>query len=224
MEEKIKIALSKSFLFLNIPDSELRDIYESLNIELRAFKKNKIIYSPDSFYKKIGIIIEGKCEVLRIHSDGKIIPLNKLSEASAFGVLAAFGSCDEFPTSIIAKTDCTIAFIGCDEVRNKLLSHPDVSLNIINFMTEKIRFLNGKISTFSGFNVEQKVASYIALRYKNSGALSFEFNKKRCAESIGAGRASLYRALEKLEADGLIGFDNKQIIIKDLNGLERILK
>ena len=224
MDKKTAQILADSFLFLGLDTDESVELLESIDTEIRKFKKGEVIYSPDSFEKKLGIVIEGKCVIERIHTDGKRIPLNELGQSESFGVLATFSGSDEFPSYVGALSDCTVAFISAETVKRRLLSNPEIALNIINFMSEKISFLNDKISTFSGYNVEQKVASYVLNKRKKSGLDSFDFNKKRCAESIGAGRASLYRAIDKLAALGLISFDDKKINIIDRKGLERISK
>ena len=48
------------------------------------------------------------------------------------------------------------------------------------------------------------------------------FNAKKTSEEIGAGRASVYRALSSLQDSGLIVFTNKQIQVINKNNLERI--
>ena len=84
--------------------------------------------------------------------------------------------------------------------------------------------LNGKVAAFSGTSCEEKLISSIISTAKSLGKLEFPFNRKRTAESISCGRASLYRAMESLKSRGLIDYDNKKIYIKDLNSLERTKK
>ena len=224
MEENIKKAISSSFLFRGLRSETFDKLFNNLSADVKNYSKGDLIYSPEKFEKKIGIVISGKCAVQRIHTDGKRLPLNEINPTSSFGVLAVFSDCAEFPSYVVALSDCKIAFISDRTVKEQLLANPTVALNIINFMTERISFLNDKISTFSGYNIEQKVVYYILSKSKQISSDSFEFNKKRCAESIGAGRASLYRTLDKLVSEGMISFQNKKINIIDRKGLERISK
>ena len=59
---------------------------------------------------------------------------------------------------------------------------------------------------------------------KKHNLLEFEFNKKKSAEALNCGRASLYRAIDALRSSGLITLADKKIIINDPEGLERITK
>jgi len=63
----------------------------------------------------------------------------------------------------------------------------------------------------------------LGLKRKYESAV-FDFNKKKSAEALNCGRASLYRALASLESEGYISFESKKINIIDLEGLERISK
>ena len=99
-----------------------------------------------------------------------------------------------------------------------------ISLNVIGFLTERITFLNDRIAAFSGVSVEEKLVNYILGLRKRYGSDEFEFNKKRSAEAISCGRASLYRAMDSLANAGYVSFDNKKVYILDQQGLERMSK
>ncbi|MBQ2387779.1 MAG: winged helix-turn-helix domain-containing protein, partial [Clostridia bacterium] len=43
------------------------------------------------------------------------------------------------------------------------------------------------------------------------------------SDRLGIGRASLYRALDDFEADGIIHRDGKNIFIKDINTLKKFI-
>ncbi len=49
-------------------------------------------------------------------------------------------------------------------------------------------------------------------------------NMKRCSESIGAGRTSVYRSLKNLETSGYITAENKYITIIQKDKLEEMTK
>ena len=84
--------------------------------------------------------------------------------------------------------------------------------------------MNNKVHTFSGATVEKKLANYLILTSKKQNSGEFELNRKKTAELISTGRASLYRALDSLAQNGFISFDSKNIYILDPEGLERISK
>lgn len=210
---------AKTFLFRNIPHEKIEALIENSVTELR-FERGELIYSCDSFEKMLGFVFEGECEVV---SKNSRVPLNSLLPYSSFGITAIYSPEEEFPTNIYAKRASGVYFIKRDSLMEMIQKCPDISGNIIAFLVSRISFLNKKIATFSGENVECKLAEYLLNMQKKVGN-SFDLNLKHTAEEINAGRASLYRALSSLEACGIIKRNRKSIIIIDPKGLERIPK
>lgn len=221
--KKYSSFFEKTFLFKNICVADIDSMIDTVKIEEITYKKGETIYSPDRFEKKVCFIYKGECIVGR-QVNGNIIPLNNASEYDSFGILTCFSDRDEFPTVVVAKNTCTALFIYSDALNELIEQNSKIALNIIGFLTQKINFLNDKIAAFSGGNIEEKLASYILTLKKKHNSIEFDFNKKKSAEALNCGRASLYRAIDALKSSGFITLEDKKIIITDLAGLERIVK
>ena len=215
--------LKDTFLFNNIDKNAITSLLESIVTEEKSYRRGELIFSPDEFEHKVGFILRGECLVGR-QSGGSFVPLNTISSGGSFGILTVFSARDEFPTLVKAKSKCSILFFSADAIRSLVERSPTVSMNVIEFMARKINFLNDKITSFSGGSVEEKLAGYLLEQMKKHASLTFDLNKKKSAEALNCGRASLYRALSILEEDGYISFNDKKINIADPEGLERILK
>ena len=215
--------LKNTFLFKGIDESEISSLLDSVDFEESAYHKGDMIFSPDDFERKLGFVLDGECIVGR-NSGGTFVPLNILKKGNSFGILTVFSADDEFPTLIKAKNSCTVLFFSAEATRELVAKNAKVSMNVIEFLAKKISFLNRKIAAFSGGSVEEKLAGHILELKRKENSLTFDFNKKKSAEALNCGRASLYRAISSLEDAGYISFDNKKIIINDPEGLERILK
>ena len=70
--------------------------------------------------------------------------------------------------------------------------------------------------------VESKLAGFILDECERQSSDTIIINAKKTSEEIGAGRASVYRALSSLQDSGLIIFTKKQIQIINKSGLERM--
>lgn len=215
--------LKHTFLFEKMDEENIATLLSRVTTEERSYLRGELIFSPDDFEHKLGFVLDGECLVGR-QSGGTFIPLNTLAKGQSFGILAVFSARDEFPTTIIAKGACTVLFFSSEAVHTLVEESPAVSMNVIEFLARKISFLNDKITSFSGGSVEEKLAGYILELKRKHNALCFDFNKKKSAEALNCGRASLYRAIAALEEAGYISSDSKKIIIHDPDGLERILK
>jgi len=216
--------ISSLFLFKGIPEDKIKTLVSEDKFEKHEYLRGNIIYSPNSFEKKIGFVISGKCEVKRFRQDSSDIILNTLEKGDSFGVLAAFSDEAEFPTNVVAKTKCDLLFITANNLIELCTLCPEISLNIMKFMASKIAFLNKKIATYSSESVKGKLAKYILNEATRQASDELLFNCKKCSESLGSGRASIYRAISSLVSSELIKIENKKIIIIDRNGLERTTK
>ena len=183
-----------------------------INPTIKEFEKGELIYSPDNFENNIGFVMGGECRVCKKRPDGTVIPLNILSAEASFGILTVLSKKAEFPTYVYAAKKSCILFIDSSDFLNLIKNSTSVSRNIIDFLTNKIIFLNEKIDTFSCGSAEEKIANHLLFLSRKYKTLEFAFNKKQSAESIGIGRASLYRGMEQLREIGLITFDSKKII------------
>ena len=222
MSKKNVEILLDTFIFSSISRKDALNILSEINYEVKSFSHGDSIYSPSHYEKKIGFVLSGECVINKLKSDGSLVPLNTIKPGDSFGILAVLSCKDEYPTQIVASRNSEILFIPQNDFLSILKKNSEVAMNVISFLSEKISFLNSKISTFASDNVEQKLANYIISEYKKNLKTEFPFNCKKTAESLNVGRASLYRAINSLSKAGYINLINKKIYILDLNSLERI--
>ena len=212
--------LKQSFLFKGLSDDLMRSILSSNEPIVRTFKRGELIYSSESSEKLVGFITSGKCEVRLDRNDGSKTLLNSIGEGGSFGILSIYSE-EQFPTRIYAAKNSEVLFFNSDQIEYFVNNYSQISLNLINFMAERISFLNKKIATFSGIRVEDRLASFLISERERHSSNTFPFNCQKTSEEINAGRASVYRAISSLEELGLIKLSDKQIEILDPQGLER---
>ena len=99
-----------------------------------------------------------------------------------------------------------------------------ISLNLIDFFAGRVAFLNQKLATLSGGTVESRLANFLINESKKTGDGTIRLNFKKTSDAINSGRASVYRAVDSLEKAGVISLNEKEIIILNLEELERISK
>ena len=210
-----------TFLFTGLSDDEALTALQKITPVIKTFEKGECIYTQSIYERKVGFVIDGCCEVKRVHSDGTTLPLNSIMRYGSFGIVAVLSESSEYLSCVISKNKSSVAFINRDDLFLLIREHPCIALNVAKFLANRIVFLNDKVHTFSGTSVEKKLSNFLISRMKSTGLLEFELNRKRTAELISTGRASLYRALDALRDEGYITYDSKKIYINDPKGLER---
>ena len=142
-----------------------------------------------------------------------------LLPGEGFGILAVLLNGEDFPTYIYAKRSTEVVFIEKTSFLG-LLDNPTISFNMIRFLAERVKFLNGKIATISAGAVESKLSHYLISLYEKYGDTIVGFNKQNAAKALGSGRASLYRALSSLVEKGIISIEKSTLKILDIEKLK----
>lgn len=223
-KESIVAFLLETFLFKGMEKEEVSKLIFGMNFSCRTYSVTDLLYSPEDCERRVGFVVRGECTVeRRSENEGVVIPLNKIAKGECFGILSVFSPDEEFPTFIRASKECEILFIDAIEFVDLIKKNSAVAMNTIKFMGNRISFLNKKISTFSPNNTRQKVANHLYYLSKQMGE-SFRMNCKKTSDTLNIGRASLYRSIDSLVADGIINYSVGIIKILDIDKLERISK
>lgn len=200
------------FLFNGIDRADAESLLEMSGMETKSYKSGEVIYEPDSFSRSLGVMLSGSAGVTTVGGSKKVV-LRNLVKSDVFGAASLFGG-EEYVTVIRAKTAVTAAFIGQEAVERIITTDSRASINYIRFLSDRIRFLNRKIACFTAGCADSSVALYLLNLERNSdGSVMMPAAYKPLADMLGIGRASLYRALDSLEAAGAIVRNGRSITI-----------
>ena len=202
--------LKKEELFLleGLQQKEKEDIIKSFDPPIK-FKKGEIIYTADKFSNSLGFISSGTA--FAVTNSGQELFMNSFGKGACFGAAALFGGGENYVSTIIAKTDTEVLFISENTLNSIFISFPKTSINYISFLSDKVRFLNKKLSMLSCSNTDETVLSYLYSVRDSEGYALIPKNMTLFSKMLGIGRASLYRSLDKLEESGKILRENNRI-------------
>lgn len=164
-------------------------------------------------YGKVGILLSGRARILRQNDFGTVVPMRFLEAGECFGVASVFGEWKQNASRILAVTPVTVQYLTEENLRRIFAADPAVAERYIGYLTDRIRFLNRKIDTFSAGTAEQRVYEFLLSRADGSGPVTLEFGMAELARRLRIGRSSLYRAVGRLEQNGLIRRENNQFYL-----------
>ena len=221
MKKSVLSALCECPVFAGLKEQDVEKIAEKY-MTLSATEKNEIIFSENKYTRSLVIIIKGKVSVIKKSGNSEIL-MNILSKGDIFGMATLFYEKENYLTEIKALEKVTLAIIDKENVKNIFSEFPEVSENYIRILSEKIHFLNKKITTYTKAETLQKVSSFILQHTNDEKTESvLPFSITSISEALNVGRASVYRAFDTLENDSVIKREGKKIIILDLAALENI--
>lgn len=198
----------KLFLLNGLTDDE-KNTAISLFPTTKKISKGEKIYSTYNFSNALGYIISGNA-IANFDNGGDII-MNRFSSGMCFGAAAVFGVGENYISQITATTDMEILFISEELLTEIFKRFPKTAINYISFLSDKIRFLNAKLSVISCHDADDTLLHYLKSVCDKDGCTEICQNMTLLAKTLGLSRATLYRSLDNLVNKGQIIRKNKYI-------------
>lgn len=196
----------KDIFLFNGLDDEIVTRLTAILPAAQQYKRGERIFAPSSYKKALGVFLQGK-GVAKADDVFK----NTFAEGSVFGAAAVFGAEELYISEITAKTDCTIQFIPEADLREIIHSSPVCAENYIVFLSDRIRYLNKKITQYTGNTAASRLYRYLSDNADSERRVTVE-SMTALAHLTGIGRTSLYRAFQELESSGSIIRGNEKTI------------
>ena len=190
------------------------DVYlTDKTVFLKKYTSGDIIISPDCKEKSVGIIMSGSAVVATSASPDNTL-LKMIKDNEMFGIANLYSDNESFPSVITAKSETTVIFIDGSAFKMLIENDKDMLIAYLGLLSNKIVYLNKKISTLTAGSTEKKLCVFLA-ENEHDGVFDQNVSMSSLSELLNIGRASLYRALDTLSNHGLIIRDGKKIIIPD---------
>lgn len=173
--------------------------------------------SPDThFTDMLGVVLSGKLHILSSDTERPVI-LKSISRGHVFGAASLFLEGRAPVSRLLAKSDCSLFFLSRDTVRDLLCADHAFMDAYLRFLAERVHFLNKKIRSFTAGSSERRLALWLT-EHAQEGVVR-AFSLSALADTLDIGRASLYRALDKMEAEGLIMRNGREISLLSTESL-----
>lgn len=185
------------------------------SFEQVEYASGEVILSPEEPQKKMIIFLSGKAEIFSA-DENRAVLLRTVTEGSIIGVANLFSD-EEFVSRIIAVKKCEVLEISSEKFGKIIEKDASVLRNYIAFLSGRIRYLNRKIVCLTAGNAERRLAYFLEENVDTEGKLTLQMNS--LCEMLNLGRASLYRAADKLSLEGFIERDGKCIKVLDMSGM-----
>lgn len=214
-KQKLQL-VADTFLFRNVDEFTVERMIADERCSKTVFEKGSIIFDEKHFVKSLGIILSGEVRVEKNTADGKRLKLSKMGPGGCFGAAAMFHDRGRYVNVITAEKTAEVLFLSEELIIWAMQRDPVITENYISYLSDRIWFLNTKIEALTAGTAEQRVAVYLL---EHGGAA---ISMTDLSQTLNIGRASLYRALDDMEAHNLIRRGNKSIEIIREDGLREL--
>lgn len=212
MTSRDKEALFSNPLFAALCVEDCESWIKSRRTKVAAFEKGEAVMTEENFVRCIIVILKGSAAVCKIGADGRRTVINLLRRGDVFGMATLFYE-QEFPSEIIAEEPCRMAIFPKELVEEAFSTSPEFAKAYVTLLSQKIHFLNSRIGTFAEGEAPQRLLRWLAAISGGKTEFCLPCSMLRAAETIGVGRASLYRAMDALAEEGVLKRSGKSIVI-----------
>ncbi|MBS4064908.1 MAG: Crp/Fnr family transcriptional regulator [Chitinophagaceae bacterium] len=221
LNEKIKFSYIKNhLLFRHLDEEEVRDICSMAN--LINLKANKPFQLNSNASGRVFFLGNGTAKIIQITKTGKRSVKDILVGGEVFGDVSLTGSnTDGYVVGLKANT--YIFYFDSCEFRKMLCNNHLMSLNYMELISSKLRYLEAKHSLWTTKDARFRLLYFFrgwalctGTRTEKSVILENYFTLIDIAEFIGVTRQFIYTLLNELKEDGLINYSRKQVEVNKL--------
>ena len=211
--------LRDSELFHGVRRDEARRILQSLDAQLKNYRKGQTILSAGSRVRRIALIMEGSVSLFQTDFWGRRILIDSRRSGQIFAEAFA---CDRHALSsfTVQADEATVILWfdimdilrvdAADESRTALIR------NIMNTLAVKNLALNEKLLHVSRRSTKEKLISYLSEEAKkqNSAYFTIPFNRQQLADYLSVDRSAMSTELGKLRDEGLLEFEKNRFRLR----------
>jgi CRP/FNR family transcriptional regulator len=220
--------LEKTALFSSLSQPELQLL--AARTVRKMFSAGEVLFNEDEPCKGLHIISRGQVRIFKTSSSGReqVLAVNVAGESVA--EIPVFDD-GPYPASAMAIEETEIAFISRKDFRDYCLAHPEVALKVLAFVGARLRRLVSIIEELSFTTTRQRLVSVLVRLAQSHGRKTergievlLPGSNQELANQLGTVREVISRNLMRLQAEGLVEVDARQIVIKDAKGLAALLE
>lgn len=220
-ENRIYDIIKNSPVFCGLNSSDIRKITDTYAHIITADKGENLCRADESS-PALFIMLSGSANVYRVNTERVLMSV--LKPGGMFGMASMFSSSREQPpTEITARSRCEMLVINEDKLKEIFTLYPAAAIGYINLLSDKIRYLNKKIDTYTSPSVNKKAALFILSETDENNEMTLDSGgMAAAAKKLNASRASVYRAFDYLESINAVKRIGKKITVLDIDKLNNI--
>lgn len=202
--------LAKTVLFQGVTPDEARQMLQCLQVRVKTFRKDELIFCAGERVEAMGLVLEGS--VLIEHDDvwGNRSVLDRAGAGQMFAETYACVPGEKLMVNVRAAERAEILFLDVGRVLHVCSAacgcHSMLIRNLLSVSAQKNLNLSRRILHTSAKTIRGRLLSYLSYQAINAGSREFAipFNRQQLADYLGVDRSSMSAELGKMQKEGLI--------------------
>jgi CRP/FNR family cyclic AMP-dependent transcriptional regulator len=208
------------WIFENLAPEEV----EALSSEALRKKsvKGQALFTQGDPADEMFLIKGGRIKLTKVLEDGIELTLD-IRKAGDFVGENMFSEEGQYPVSAYCLEDTLTCGFSRNQFEKLVLQHPNVGLQIIKNLSERITWLTSRVGSLAVTNIEERLYRVLSIVAKEHGinspqgiVIQFPLTHEDLSFLTGAHRVSITRAMKALKTAGKIIHEDKRLILPDL--------
>ena len=224
-EQADEATVRRAPLFTALDDSAARDLRSAMTAI--KIKKGEDLFLEGDDGDHLYVIIDGKIKLGTKSVDGRENLLSILGPGEMFGELSLFDPGPRTSTAT-AVTDARLLSLGHDQVNPWVKEHPEVSLQLLARLAQRLRRTNEAVGDLVFSDVPGRVAKALidlGQRFgtqKDDGLhVNHDLTQEELAQLVGASRETVNKALADFAGRGWLRLEARAVVILDFERLSK---
>jgi len=182
--------------------------------ETRTWEAGTTVVTEGEVADSMYIIHAGELRALVTGEGGRVVELNTLGAGEFFGELMLSGS--RRAASVQVTVRARLTRVTRSEVERVLASRPDLALQLIHSLVQRVRTLTSTVGRLASADVYGRLVGLfdvLAVEHQGQRVLPGPMSQARIAERLGASKAMVNRLLQDLVRGGYIEMSRERIVI-----------
>ncbi len=201
-------------LFQGLEPREIEGVLSCLQSETKRAAAGQILFLAGQKAERVGIVLEGRVQIVKDDAFGNRTILTKLSPGELFGETFACASGDKktLPVTVIAEEPSVIMLVDYHKIITTCASacryHTQLIENMLAILADKNWMLNRRIEHLSKRTTRDKLLSFLEEQalLKGSREFSIPFDRQELADYLCVERSAMSAVLGKLRDEGYLTF------------------
>ena len=217
--------LEKSTLFQGVEANVLRGYLEETPHHIQCYDKEETIFHLMDPALRIGIILEGRVEAQKSFPNGSQVNVSIRIPGEIIGPAAVFSKSQRYPCDIVALEHATLMMLRKEDLLSLMQKDVKILQNFTTEIASATYMLQQRLELLSYSGIAQKAAFWLLMQVRQTGktAVQIPDSMSRWAMIMNVSRPSLHREMKKLEEEGIIRYEGKNIYVLDPDGLQAVL-
>lgn len=168
----------------------------------QQYAAGKLILRAGDPCRSLMVLVEGEAEAKMMGEEGREVLVDKLKAPMLLAPAFLFAVENSVPVEVTAVTDCAVWHINREAFFRLMQTEPSVLKEFLEVLSNKGRFLSGKMRSFAVKGLRNRVVEYLEAH----GAIT---TVAAAAQELGVTRPSLSRVLSEMLDEGLVVKDEK---------------